>query len=243
MPETTNNERLRSNTSLPLITLLVMVGLIGALLYIGYDSLSDDTGNAKELTSVALDTSDQTIAGLNENPETLTDTNSTPAPVDLSQAPAPPDETVADVPAAKPGDEGTEATAEAEKPAREEEKAEPKPEVKPEKKEEAPKVNGGNSTYTVGNGETFYGVASRLNMKLSTLKALNPDVDENSVKSGVTKLRVKVKAIHTVGKGDVLRVVAQKYGVSKEALMKANHKTKDIATRGEKLIIPLSSKE
>jgi LysM repeat protein len=80
-------------------------------------------------------------------------------------------------------------------------------------------------------------------MKLSTLKALNPDVDESSVKSGVTKLRVKVKAIHTVGKGDVLRVVAQKYGVTKEAIMKANHKTKDIATRGERLIIPLSSKE
>jgi LysM repeat protein len=218
MPETNVNERQKVNTSLPMITLLVLVGLIGALLYIGYDSLADDTGNAKELTSVPLDTTDLAMAGQNDNPENLLpDTSSTPAPVDLSQAPAPPDDDVT--------------------------KEEPKPEAKPEKKPESPKAKGGNSTYTVGDGETLYGVASRLNMKLSTLKALNPDVDENSIKSGVTKLRVKVKAVHTVGPGDLLRVVAQKYGVSKEALMKANHKTKDLARRGETLIIPLSSKE
>ncbi len=235
MPEIPVNERQKVNTSLPLITLLVLVSLIGALLYIGYDSLADDTGNAKELTSVPLDTTDLALAGQNDNPENLLpDTSSTPAPVDLSQAPAPPDDEVTDRPK-RAGDEGTEA----EKPVREE----PAPAAKPEKKPETPKAKGGNSTYTVGAGETFYGVASRLNMKLSTLKALNPDVDENSVKSGVTKLRVKVKAIHTVGPGDLLRVVAQKYGVSKEALMKANHKTKDLAVRGEKLLIPLSSKE
>lgn len=239
MPEIPVNERQKVNTSLPLITLLVLVALIGALLYIGYDSLADDTGNAKELTSVPLDTTDLALAGQNDNPENLLpDTSSTPAPVDLSQAPAPPDDDVTDRPK-RAGDEGTEATANAKEPVREESESEPKPEKKPE----TPKAKGGNSTYTVGDGETFYGVASRLNMKLSTLKALNPDVDENSVKSGVTKLRVKVKAIHTVGPGDLLRVVAQKYGVSKEALMKANHKTKDLAVRGEKLIIPLSSKE
>jgi len=238
MPETSQNERQKASTSLPLITLVVLVGLIAALLYIGYDSLADDTGNAKELTSVPLDTTDQALAGMNNNPETLlTDTSTTPAPVDLSQAPAPPDEDVADEPVAK--NEGKDEVAEAEKPVKED----AKPEVKPEKKPEASKVGGSSSTYTVRDGETFYGVANRLNMKLSTLKALNPDVDENSVKSGVTKLRVKVKAVHTVGAGDVLRVVADKYGVSKEALMKANHKTKDIATRGEKLIIPLPSKE
>lgn len=242
MPETPVNERQKGSASLPMITLLVLVGLIAALLYIGYDSLADDTGNARELTSVPLDTTEQTTGGLNDNPENLLppeDTSSTPAPVDLSQAPAPPDDDVTDMPAEKPGDEGKTTVTETDESGKEAEK----PEAKPEKKPEAPKAGSSNSTYTVGDGETFYGVASRLNMKVSTLKALNPDVDESSVKSGVTKLRVKVKAIHTVGKGDVLRVVAQKYGVSKEALMKANHKTKDIATRGEKLIIPLPAKE
>ncbi|MEZ0487802.1 LysM peptidoglycan-binding domain-containing protein [Fibrella aquatica] len=234
MPETPNNDRQKGNASLPLITLLVLVGLIAALLYIGYDSLADDTGNARELTSVPLDTTDQAMAGQSEDPENLLpDTSSTPAPVDLSQAPAPPDEEVAETPVEKPVAE--EAVAEKPEPKKEE--------PKPEKKPDVPIVKGATSTYTVGSGETFYGVANRLNMKVSTLKALNPDVNENNVKSGVTKLRIKVKAVHTVGAGDLLRVVAQKYGVSKEALMKANHKTEDRAVRGEKLIIPLSSKE
>jgi LysM repeat protein len=80
-------------------------------------------------------------------------------------------------------------------------------------------------------------------MKLSTLKEMNPDVSESDVKAGVTKLKVKAMAIHTVGPGDVLRVVAQKYGVSKEALMRANKRDKDIANRGEKLIIPYPDKQ
>ena len=75
-------------------------------------------------------------------------------------------------------------------------------------------------------------------MKISTLKELNPGVTESDVKAGITKLNVKAMAVHTVGPGDVLRVVAQKYGVSKEALMRAN-----IATRGEKLVIPFPDKQ
>ena len=232
MPETPQNERQTSSNSLPLITLLVLVGFIIALLYIGYDSLADDTGNAKELTSVPLDTTDQALAGLNDNPETLlTDTSTMPAPVDLSQAPAPPDEDIPDEPVAPLKSEENAEVAEADAP------------VKEVAKPNVPKAGGSNSTYTVRDGETFYGVANRLNMKVSTLKELNPDVDEGSVKSGVTRLRVKVKAVHIVGAGDVLRVVADKYGVTKEAIMKANHKTKDLAVRGEKLIIPLPEKE
>ena len=105
------------------------------------------------------------------------------------------------------------------------------------------KPGGTTSTYTVGSGETFYGVANRYNMKINTLKELNPGVSESDIKAGVTKLNVKVLAVHTVGPGDVLRVVAEKYGVSKEAIMRANKKTKDLATRGEKLIIPLPEKQ
>jgi len=72
---------------------------------------------------------------------------------------------------------------------------------------------------------------------------MNPNVSEEDVKAGVTKLNVKVRTVHTVGPGDLLRVVAEKYGISKEALMKANGKTKDYAQRGEKLIIPFSDKQ
>ena len=236
MDDSTKNTPTAANTSLPILTLLVLIGLIAALLYIGYDSLSDNTGNAKELTNVPLDTTDQAAMGQTDDPENvMPDTSSLPVPVDLSQAPAPEEDDVADKPATP-----TPADDVADKP---EKKIESEKRAAPEKKPEPVKVSGPTSTYTVGDGETFYGIASRMNMKVSTLKALNPDVSENDVKSGVTKLRVKVKAIHTVGVGDVLRVVAEKYGVSKEAIMKANRKTKDLAVRGEKLIIPLPEKE
>ncbi len=233
---------------------MVLAGLIVALLYIGYEYVADDTGGTEVLTNVALDTSTRSLAGQGD-PEfitpvdTLTDTTSTPAPVDLSQS---------DTPAPEPAnDAAVEDIAEAngEKPA-------DKPVVvappKPEKPVEKPKstttvekpvervaVNpgGASSSHTVQSGETFYGVANRYNMKLTTLKELNPDVTEDQVKSGVTKLKVKVMAVHTVGPGDLLRVVAQKYGVSKEALMRANGKSKDLATRGEKLVIPFPEKQ
>ena len=244
MTDSTKNTPPAGNTSLPVLTLLVLIGLIAALLYIGYDSLADDTGNAKELTNVPLDTTDQATMGQVDNPENvMPDTSSLPVPIDLSQAPAPEDKDVADKPTDK-GNADDVATDDGDKTDKKPEAAKPADATtKPEKKPEPLNVSGPTSTYTVGDGETFYGIASRMNMKVSTLKAMNPGVSENDVKSGVTKLRVKVKTIHTVGAGDVLRVVAEKYGVSKEALMKANHKTKDLAVRGEKLIIPLVVKE
>ncbi|MNL84860.1 hypothetical protein D3C87_2129670 [compost metagenome] len=73
------------------------------------------------------------------------------------------------------------------------------------------------------------------------MKGLNSSVSD--VKGGVTKLKIQVKAVHTVGPGDVLRVVAGKYGVTKEALMKANGRTRDFSERGEKLIIPFPDKK
>lgn len=240
MNDSTKNTPPAGNTSLPILTLLVLIGLIAALLFIGYDSLSDNTGNAKELTNVPLDTTDQAMTGQADNPENLLpDTSALPVPIDLSQAPAPEDNDVVTKPAddTTPDDVATDDGEAPKKPAA------TKPAETAEKKPEPVTVSGPTSTYTVGDGETFYGIANRMNMKVSTLKALNPDVSENDVKSGVTKLRVKVKAIHTVGVGDVLRVVAEKYGVSKEAIMKANRKTKDLAVRGEKLIIPLAVRE
>lgn len=278
----TTNPRPTGSSSLPAITLIVLVGLIAALLYVGYGYVTDDTNGSDELTNVALDTATQQPLVQNE-PEMLmapeeADTSSQPAPVDLSQAEPPADAPVADA-AAEEVAEGNRETTDgkpgpdekaSEKPVAE--KKEEKPVAKAEKKEEKveaaktekaksekpkadkpkeevalvkPKIKPGGvtNTHTVGAGETFYGVASRYNMKISTLKALNPGVSETDVKAGVTKLHVKAMAVHTVGPGDVLRVVAQKYGVSKEALMRANHKTKDIATRGEKLIIPFPEKQ
>lgn len=232
-----SNQQQSGSSQLPTITLAVLVAMIIALLYIGYEKLSDTTGNTDDLTNIPLDTAQRNLA-IQGQPEliapvdTLTDTTATPSPVDLSQEEAPADPTVAEQPKAE-GDN----VASGEKPAAEK----PRPTV--EEKKPDLKPGGVTTTYTVGSGETFYGIANRLNMKVSTLKALNPDVSEEDVKAGVTKLNVKVRAVHTVGPGDFLRVVAEKYGISKEALMQANGKTKDFAQRGEKLIIPYAEKQ
>ncbi|WP_019989273.1 LysM peptidoglycan-binding domain-containing protein [Rudanella lutea] len=249
-----NTRNGQGSSTLPTITLTVLVAMIAALLYVGYEYVADNTGGAEELTNVALDTTTQSLAGQGD-PEfitpldTLTDTTATPTPVDLSQAPAPVEEpanaaAVEDV--AADNREKTEGKPSAEE-LKKAESATETPKAEPEAAKPVEKIavkpGGSASTHTVQSGETFYGIANRYNMKISTLKELNPDVSEEQVKSGVTKLKVKVMAVHTVGPGDVLRVVAQKYGVSKEALMRANGKSKDMATRGERLVIPYPEKQ
>jgi len=100
-------------------------------------------------------------------------------------------------------------------------------------------------THVVQAGETFYGIANRYNVRGTTLKGNNPNIQDESkdVKSGVTKIKIRVQAIHTVGPGDILRVVAAKYGVTVEQLMAANKKTQNITARGEKLVIPFPEKK
>jgi LysM repeat protein len=125
----------------------------------------------------------------------------------------------------------------------------PKDSEEKEKKEEpkktedpkvvASRIGGREITRTAKSGETFSSIASRYNLTTETLKALNPSITE--LKSG-DKLKIRVKAVHTVGPGDILKVVSSKYDVSKEAIMKANGKTKDLASRGEELVIPFPKK-
>ena len=114
-----------------------------------------------------------------------------------------------------------------------------------EPKIEAKPVNiaGEKLSHTVKQGETFYGIANKFNVTSNTLKKLNPGVDANGIKVGVTKLIVPIQGYHIVGPGDILKVVAKKYDVSVELIMDANGKTKNFAERGEKLIIPRKIKE
>ena len=121
----------------------------------------------------------------------------------------------------------------------EEELEEQKKEAEAEVVPEVSTPSGKSHAVTVEKGETFSAVARKFGLKVDQLKALNPSVDPDGIKSGSTKLNVKIQALHTVGPGDILRVVAEKYGVSKQAIMEANHKKDDITLRGEVLIIPL----
>ena len=92
-------------------------------------------------------------------------------------------------------------------------------------------------SYAAEKGESLNGVAKRFGLTVDQLKSMNPSISDG-FKGGV-KVNVKIKAIHTVGPGDVLRVVAEKYKVSKKSIMDANHKSEDVTLRGEQLVIPV----
>lgn len=213
--------------NLPMAVLLVLVGIICALLYIGWKYMSDDTSGGDDLTAVPADTVAKAISNQAEEEETTpteTTNNTTPAADGLPEVSVP-----------KVGDKN-EASSTKEEKLKEEKPKEEKPKV------EIP-TGGEIYTHTVGEGETFFGIANRYNIKKETLKAMNPSVDESGIKIGVTKLKIRIKAIHTVGPGDIIRVVGKKYDVSQTLIMQANKKTKNVAQRGEKLIIPFAEKQ
>lgn len=93
---------------------------------------------------------------------------------------------------------------------------------------------GKSHNYQSASGETASSIATRFGLTEDQVKAMNP----GGIKAG-SKVKVKIKATHTVGPGDVLRVVAEKYKVSKKSLMEANNKKEDITLRGEQLVIPI----
>lgn len=122
------------------------------------------------------------------------------------------------------------------------EKATPPP--APEKRPDLPKAkySGETAIHTVKSGETFFKIAQNFNTSTDLLEALNPEINPGTIKVGITKVNVPVQTVHTVGPGDILRVVSEKYGVSVDALMKANNKDRNHAQRGEKLLIPHKNK-
>ena len=220
------NHRPKEGSRLPDITLAVLFCLILALLYAGWEYMKDNS-TSNELSNLKVDST----AILDEV-------------ADSSAKDLPPVQIITPTSVAPKNTSATvSTTTSVAKPKPVEEKpVESKPE---ETTKPAPNLGGQEITHTVEVGQTFYGIANRYNMKFSTLQALNPQIKDVStdVKSGVTKLNVRVQAIHTVGPGDVLRVVAQKYGITVDLLMKANGKTKNYAERGEKLIIPFGEKK
>jgi LysM repeat protein len=114
----------------------------------------------------------------------------------------------------------------------EQQKKEAEAENVPEETVEEPA--GKSYSYQAESGESAESIAKNFGITVEQLKAMNP----SGIKAG-SKVKVKIQAVHIVGKGDVLRVVAEKYHVSKKALMEANHKKEDVTMRGEELVIPL----
>jgi LysM repeat protein len=203
-----------STHQLPIITLIVLGVIVLALVFVGYESFLGS--NKNELTKAEKLKNEDLIE--NELPDVAS------SAVEVQKENIEVDVSASD-------------TTEKAKVDLEAQKKEAEAEKVPEEKVKLPE--GIIHVYTIQKGETFLGIANRFGLKFDQLKALNPGVDPAGLKVGITKLNVKVKAIHTVGAGDVLRIVADKYKVSKESIMKVNHKDQDITLRGEQLIIPL----
>jgi LysM repeat protein len=214
MEDYRNPQPVEETSKIPTITLYVLIAVVAALLYAGYQSMKNDAKVSEELVS--------------KRPNSVAMSNDNGA--DAVVIPPPLEETGRDN-VASDDKKSVEKHKEAEE--------EPKKEEKKEEKKATIPAGGETISHTVQSGETFFGIANRYHLSKSALQALNPNVEPNGIKVGVTKLNVKVQTIHTVGPGDVLRVVAKKYGISKQSLMDANKKTKDMAERGEKLIIPV----
>lgn len=206
------NIRPTEKSNLPVITLFVLVLLVLAMLYVGYEYISDDATNSEELMSAAADTPEEKSVSTDFSEEAASEE---------------PIVKVNEKPKASETKEKKEET----------KKEEPKKTEDP--KVVASRIGGREITRTVKNGETFTSLAGKYNLTTETLKALNPSISE--LKAG-DKLKIRVKAVHTVGPGDILKVVSGKYSVSKEAIMKANGKTKDLASRGEELVIPFPTR-
>ncbi|MBP6387317.1 MAG: LysM peptidoglycan-binding domain-containing protein [Pseudarcicella sp.] len=209
-----NRKPKEENSQLPIITLGVLVLIVLGLLYAGYETFKDDSIHNNELTNVSKTTNEIEASRVPEE---------VPKMVAEKEIPEQKDKEI---------EEEIKAAQEKEQKIQDTNKQE-------EANTEEASSTGLTINHKVQKGETFLGIANRYNLSQSKLQKMNTDVMPDNLKIGVTTLKVKIQAMHTVGAGDVLRVVAQKYGVTKQAIMDANNKTKDFAARGEKLIIPI----
>lgn len=96
--------------------------------------------------------------------------------------------------------------------------------------------------HKVEKGETLKEIAERYNMSLSHLKQLNGFNEKNTLKANVG-LRVVVREYHKVLDKEELWQIAQKYGITKFDIMKANNidpaDEKKEVYPGRELIIPI----
>ncbi|MCP9769425.1 LysM peptidoglycan-binding domain-containing protein [Lacihabitans sp. LS3-19] len=111
--------------------------------------------------------------------------------------------------------------------------------VRPALPADKPNLIGKDLWVVVRPKDSWGGIAFRFNMKEETLRKLNPGI--TTLKRNQTKLNVKVQAKHICQKGDILKVVARKYGITVEQLMLTNRKEKNHTNLGEVLIVPLAT--
>ncbi len=201
-----------SSSNLPLITLFVLLITLVGLIFVGYEHFLGPENKELAKAEKLVLAEDEVLM---EPPVSIiTDSTSTVSSIDSSQ--------------------GRDSVQKAEL-ALEAQKQEAEAQKIPEEKVAEP--SGKAYSYAAEKGESLNGVAKRFGLSVDQLKSMNPSITDGF--KGGAKVNVKIKAIHTVGPGDVLRVVAEKYKVSKKSIMDANHKSEDVTLRGEQLVIPV----
>lgn len=116
----------------------------------------------------------------------------------------------------------------------------PAPVVSPAPTETTPvQVTEGGSvmTYKIRKGDTMYKIAARFGNKPADIMSLN-GLSDMSVQAD-KEIKVKIKALHTVGEGEGLLAIADKYGVPLKSIKAANSLTSEGLSAGLQLIIPL----
>jgi LysM repeat protein len=91
--------------------------------------------------------------------------------------------------------------------------------------------------YKIRSGDTMYKIAAKFGNKPADIMSLN-GLTDMSVQAD-KDIKVKIKGIHTVGGGEGLLSVAEKYAVPAKSIKVANGLTSDVIPAGSKLIIPL----
>jgi LysM repeat protein len=94
----------------------------------------------------------------------------------------------------------------------------------------------------VKKGETLKTIAEKSNMSVSHIRDLNGMTEKTTLKANVG-LRVVIREYHKVLDGEELWKIAQRYGVSKFEILKANDiepaDERDEFYPGKELIIPI----
>ncbi len=95
--------------------------------------------------------------------------------------------------------------------------------------------------HVVEKGQNLFRIGLRYNVPLNRIEELNGD-DATHLTIGA-KLKVPVKAIHTIVNGETIESIASKYGSSAQDIVKANQLTDGEELEvGDELVIPLQKK-
>jgi LysM repeat protein len=112
-----------------------------------------------------------------------------------------------------------------------------------------------NTTYTVVQGDSFWGISRKFKVTVQAIRNANPDVIPEKIQPGqvlqIPPAPPETPAIeeeidgtrYTVQRGDTLTEIARKHGVTIEDIKQANNMSSSLILAGKELIIPPKKEE